>query len=236
MRKQRFSDYFISAAGILACAVLGMTMVSSVWAKDKLPEVSSDGLHLVKHAKVEVAYAKPGASLDKYSKVKILDCYVQFRKNWERDYNLGEVGLDGRVTDKDAAGIKTRLAAEFKKIFTKVLTKGGHEVVDETGADVLLLRPAIINLDVTAPDVMTVGMSRTYVASAGQMTLYLEMYDSATSTLIARVIDPQAGDTGGIAMTANRVTNRAEADQVFYHWAKLLNGHLADMKKSTSAR
>lgn len=39
---------------------------------------------------------------------------------------------------------------------------------------------------------------------------------SMTSTLIARVVDPDAGGTGGIAMAANRVTNRAEADQVLY--------------------
>lgn len=236
MNRQGLSQNFFSVTGVLMCAVLGLMTASSTWAKDKLPEVSSDGLHLVKHAKVEVAYAKPGATLDTYTKVKILDCYVQFKKNWEREYNLNEVGLEGRVTDKDADAIKTHLAAEFKKVFTKVLTKGGHEVVDKTGPDVLLLRPAIINLDVTAPDIMTPGFTQTYVTSAGQMTLYMEMYDSATSTLLARVIDPQAGDTGGIAMTANRVTNMAEADQIFYHWAKLLNGHLADMKKSTSAR
>lgn len=235
MSKQGFSNHFISAAGVLACAVFGMTMVSSAWAETKLPEVSSDGLHLIKHAKVAVAYAKPGASLDIYTKVKILDVFVQFRKNWESDYNLGEVGLEGRVTDKDAEAIKTKLAAEFLKVFTQVLTKGGHEIVDEVGADVLLLRPAIINLDVTAPDIMTAGISETYVASAGQMTLYLEMYDSATSTLIARVIDPEAGGEGGIAMQANRVTNMAEADQILYRWAKLLNDHLANMKQSTKA-
>ena len=236
MNRQGLSQKFCSVTGVLVCAVLGLTTASTVWAKDKLPEVSSDGLHLVKHAKVEVAYAKPDATLDKYSKVKILDCFVQFKKNWEREYNLNEVGLEGRVTDKDADAIKTHLAAEFNKVFTKVLTKGGHEVVDKTGPDVLLLRPAIINLDVTAPDIMTPGFTQTYVASAGQMTLYMEMYDSATSTLLARVIDPQAGDAGGIAMVSNRVTNMAEADQIFHHWAKLLNGHLADMKKSTAGR
>ena len=230
MKKSRFLKSFITITGVLACAVFGMTMVSSAWAKNKLPEVSSDGLHLVKHAKVEAAYLKPGATLDKYSKVKILDCFVQFRKNWERDYNMNELGLEGRVRDKDADDIKKRLAAEFMKEFTKVLTKGGHEVVDETGDDVLLLRPAIINLDVTSPDIPSAGMSRTYVASAGQMTLYMEMYDSATSTLIGRVVDPEAGDTGGIAMAANRVTNSAEARRILHRWAKLLNDHLADMK------
>lgn len=230
MKKSRFLKSFFTITGVLACAVFGMTMVSSAWAKNKLPEVSSDGLHLVKHSKVEAAYLKPGATLDKYSKVKILDCYVQFRKNWGRDYNMNELGLQGRVTDKDAEQIKKRLAAEFMKEFTKVLTKGGHEIVDETGEDVLLLRPAIINLDVTSPDIPSAGMSRTYVASAGQMTLYMEMYDSATSTLIARVVDPEAGDTGGIAMAANRVTNSAEARRILHRWAKLLNDHLAGMK------
>ena len=57
-------------------------------------------------------------------------------------------------------------------------------------------------------------------------------YDSATSTLLARVIDPEAGQEGGIAMSANRVTNTAEADQILTHWAKLLSGHLGDVKQS----
>ena len=217
---------------VLACFLVAVMAMPAALAKEKLPEVSKDGLHLLKHTKVRIAYAKPGATLDKYTKVKMLDCYVQFKKNWQRDYNMNEVGLQGRVTDKDTDRIKKTLAAEFSKVFTKVLTKAGHEVVDDVGPDVLLLRPAIINLDVTAPDLMTAGFSETYTASAGQMTLYLEMYDSATSTLLARVIDPEAGQEGGIAMSANRVTNTAEADQILTHWAKLLSGHLGDVKQS----
>ena len=217
---------------VLACFLVAVMAMPAALAKEKLPEVSKDGLHLLKHTKVRIAYAKPGATLDKYTKVKMLDCYVQFKKNWQRDYNMNEVGLQGRVTDKDTDRIKKTLAAEFSKVFTKVLTKAGHEVVDDVGPDVLLLRPAIINLDVTAPDLMTAGFSETYTASAGQMTLYLGVYDSETSTLLARVIDPEAGQEGGIAMSANRVTNTAEADQILTHWAKLLSGHLGDVKQS----
>jgi hypothetical protein len=233
MQKVSFKFNFLT--GILACIFLSLTMASSAWAKDKLPEVSKDGLHLMKHTKVRVAYAKPGLDLEKYTKVKIVDCFVQFKKNWERDYNFNEVGLEGRVTDRDMDEIKKRLAADFNKAFTKVLTKAGHAVVDETGDDVLLLRPAIINLDVTAPDLMTAGIQRSYVASAGQMTLYMELYDSATSTLLARVIDPEAGDNGGFAMQANRVTNKAEASRIMDRWAKLLSDHLGDVKQASSA-
>jgi len=211
-----------------------MAAMSATWAKEKIPEVSSDGLHLIKNAKVRIAYAKPGMTLDQYTQVKILDCFVQFKKNWERDYNMNEVGLEGRVTDKDADAIKQRLATKFNKVFTKELTKAGHSVVEDAGADVLLLRPAIINLDVTAPDTMHAGMSTTFVASAGQMTLYMELYDSSTSTLLARVIDPKAGQQGGIAMQANRVTNKAEADRILSRWAKLLIDHLGDVKQNAS--
>lgn len=229
MNKYGLTDKPGPIAALLTCIVLALALASTASAKDKLPQVSKDGLHLMKNTKVKVAYVKPGATLDQYTKVKILDCFVQFRKNYEREYNLNEVGLDGRITDKDIATIKTRLAAEFKKEFTKVLTKKGHEVVDDAGPEVLLLRPAIINLDVTSPDTMRVGFSATVVASAGQMTLYMEMYDSVSSELLARVIDPQAGREGGVA---NRATNTGSADMILRHWADLLSKHLGDVKQN----
>jgi hypothetical protein len=63
------------------------------------------------------------------------------------------------------------------------------------------------------------------------MTLYLELYDSASSTLLARVIDPQAGRQGGVA---NRVTNTAEADRILRRWAELLSQHLGEVKQESS--
>lgn len=228
--KYIITSLLIGAALSLAAAPVG-------WAKeDKLPEVDSQGLHLIKDSKVRVAYALPGASLAAYNKVKLLDTYVAFKKNYQRDYNLQEVGLEGRVTDKDLEGVKTRLAAEFTKEFTKVLTKKGYPVVDETGPDVLLLRPAIINLNVAAPDTMRgSAMSATIVRSAGDMTLYMELYDSATSKLIARVIDPQT-DYDGFAERANRVTNKAAADQIIGRWATLLAKRLDEAKESSAGK
>lgn len=218
--RQRFA---IGLAGILAVALF-----SSAIAKEKLPEVSSDGLNLVPKTKVYAVYTKSDATFDQYKKVKLLDCFVDFVKDWERDYNMDEIGLSGRVTDKDADEIKQRLAAEFKKVFTKELTDKGFAVVDDVGPDVLLLRPALLNVDVTAPDLMRGSFNRTLIRSAGQMTLYLELYDSATSTLLARVIDPQA-DNSGFAKEANRVTNKQAADRILKRWAELLAKNLGDV-------
>ena len=100
-----------------------MLMSGTVLAREKveLPEVDSDGLHLVKDRKVAAAYAVPGADLSQYSKVMMLDCFVEFEKDWQKDYNLSQIGLSGRVNDRDAEKIKKRLSEEFKRIFTVVL-------------------------------------------------------------------------------------------------------------------
>jgi hypothetical protein len=209
-------------------AIFIAVMISApAFAKDKLPEVDSDGLQLVKERKVYAAYAKPGTDLSVYDKVMLVDCFVSFVKDWQKDYNMDQIGLSGRIRDKDAENIQKRLAEEFAKVFTEELTKKGFPVVTQTGADVLLLRPALINVDVTAPDLQTAGRQGALVNSAGGMTLYMELYDSATSTLIARVVDPQA-DNDGLAQVANRVTNKAAADRILRQWAELLAKHLGD--------
>jgi hypothetical protein len=201
------------------------------FAKADLPAVSHDGLHLMPDTKLRAVYMKPGADLSQYSKVKLLDAYVAFRKHWQREHNEDEP-FEMRVSDKDMKEIRDRVAKEFTKEFTKVLsTEGGHQVVTDGGDGVLILRPAIVNLDVTAPDIMTAGMSQTMVASAGSMTLYLELYDGKTNAIIARIIDPEAADNAGLAEVANRVTNTADFDRVLRRWAEILNKHLAQVKK-----
>ena len=63
------------------------------------------------------------------------------------------------------------LAVEFKKQFTKVMSqKGGFQQSTMTGPDVMVLRPAIVNLDITAPYTMQPGVT-SFVTSPGSMTL-----------------------------------------------------------------
>jgi hypothetical protein len=215
---------------IVLCLVLALAATTAV-AKTEFPAVSHDGLHLMPHTKMRAVYMKPGADLSQYDKIALLKTYVAFAKNWQREHNDEET-FDQRVSAKDMKEICDRVSAQFAKEFTKVLsTEGGHQIVKDAGDGVLILRPAIINLEVTAPDLMTAGMSQTMVASAGSMTLYLELYDGKTQAIIARIIDPEAADNGGLAEVANRVTNTADFDRIVLRWAKLLNSHLAQVKK-----
>jgi hypothetical protein len=199
-------------------------------AKDPPPEVSPDGLHLQKSTRNRVVYAKPGATFSQYGRLAILDPLVEFEKDWQDDYNRSRTGLSGRVTDADVEKMKERLAAEFKKIFIDELQgEGGYQVVDVAGADVLVLRPALLNVEVNAPDVMTAGIEHTVVRSAGQMTLYLELWDSTSNTLLARVMDVQA-DPDTMAQMGGSVTNKAAADRILRKWAKELRERLDDVR------
>lgn len=210
----------------IVLASLAVAHSPAVSAADPFPPVSPEGLVLQKDTTLRAVYLKPGFTLAPYKRVAILDCFVQFAPNFQRNYNEDQPGLEGQITAKDMTKITTELSAEFKQVFTQELqANGGFPVVDFAAPDVLVLRPAIINLVVSAPDLMTPDMSATVVASAGQMTLYLELYDSVTNTLLARVIDPEADDSP-IAQAANAVTNKMAADRILRRWADILRKHL----------
>jgi len=189
--------------------------------KEELPEVTEDGLHRLHDSRAAIVYAKPGANLSGYRQVQLLDAYVAFRKNWERDQRSGSAD-PLRISSKDIEKIKNGLAEEFRKVFEEVLDSNGYPVVDAAGDDVLLVRPAIINLDVNAPDTMSAGRNRTYTDSAGEMTLYIELYDSVTGDLIAKAMDRKADSTSGFYTWTNRATNRAAADRILKGWADIL--------------
>ena len=82
---------------------------------------------------------------------------------------------------------------------------------------------------------MTADISATVVRSAGQMTLYLELWDSATNTIIARVMDAKADDDS-FANRASSVTNMAAADRILKDWAVELRERLDAVQGGTTTQ
>lgn len=227
------TTFKMTARQLLTVVALSSVFLGTAFAADKdLPETTPEGLTLVKNEKNRIVYAAEGFKPGDYTKVMILDAEVAFAKNWQRDYNRNALGLDGRVKDSDMARMKSKLAAELKKVFTETMAANGHEVVTEAAADVIILRPAIINVVANAPDVRSGGISRTYVADAGQMTLYLELYDSVSGSLLAQILDQQrAKRTAPTVGYSNSATNLTAVDRILKDWAGELAGHFGEMSK-----
>lgn len=185
---------------------------------------TQEGLERVDVRGVDAVYRRPGANLSAYNKLLVRPVYVEFSKNWkpEQDSDLY------RMNEPDRDKIRQGLAEMFADVMVEELqTKGGYELVNEPAGDVLEVRPAIVNLYITAPDVsmQTAGRVRTYTADAGEMTLVAELRDSVTGTLLSRAFDRRSADNMTWQWTTS-VTNSAEARRIITSWADTLRNAL----------
>ena len=214
------------AAVLLSLALMISTTPGALAQEQELPGETHDGLTLVPDRKIAAAYIDSDADLSVYDKIMILDCYVAFRKDWERDTKRAGSRLP--ISSSDVEKIKADVAEMFRDVFSEKLSEdGGYEIVDIAGEDVLLVRPAIIDLDIAAPDTMQAGRSRTYTTTSGAATIYVELYDSVTGDILARATDRQvARNMGGTLTYTTASTNKADARRALGRWADLLRDRL----------
>lgn len=203
-------------------------------ADDDIPEFTHDGLQRVIDSKAALAYVKPDVDFSVYEKFMIMDCYVAFKKGWKKDYNRDRRSVSDRITDRDMERIRNDMAKVFREVFEDELTeKGGYAVVDEPAGNVLLVRPAIIDLVATAPDVASSAQSYTYVDSRGAATLYIELYDSVSGEILARAIDRKADRSHGRMEWATRTSGRADAKRIMRTWAGWLRERMDEVHGKT---
>ena len=183
-------------------------------------ERTFDNLVAVEESSAAMAYIDPEVDFSVFKRVAILEPFVAFRDNWRRDQNRSR---SRNVSNRDMERIKQDVATLFERVFTERLEEAGYTVVDVAGDDVLVLRPAIIDLDVSAPDTRTAGRSRTFSASTGAATLYIQLFDSVTGEILGRAADRTAVRSGGGRVSwSNSVTNMADARRMIGRWADQL--------------
>lgn len=211
---------------------LGLASIPPLAAKTNLPAVNDEGMELIKDSKTTTIYADPGADLSIYKRIWLQDATVAFKKNWQRDQNRFH---SFKVRTSDMERIQQDIATLFREVFTQELLDNGYELVEEAGDNVLSIVPAIVDLDVIAPDVQNSGRTYSFSESAGEMTLNIELFDSLTGDKIARATDRKRDYRRGYLEWRTSVYNRAIAKRFMITWAKALTDALNDAKSSTSS-
>lgn len=206
----------------IMCAILSL----SSYAADDVDESGQSGertfddLVRVDDPLVAEAFIDPDADFSVFKRVSVLQPHVAFRANWQRDQNRSR---SSRITVRDMERIKSDVATLFARVFTDRLESAGYEVVDIAADDVLVVRPAIIDLDITAPDIRTPGRSRSFTTTAGAATLYIQLFDSVSGEILGRAIDRRtARAPGGVVQWSTSVSNQADARRMFGRWADTL--------------
>jgi len=208
-------------AGLAAALALTLAPLLALAAGQKELEelMSHDGLQKISVKDIDLAFARPGATLASYNRIKLDPVEVAFRKDW----NPERTGSHIKLSTAERENIRNGVATIVRDAFVKELQeKSSYKVVDESGPDVLRVRVHIANLYVNAPDTAAAGRSRTYAVSAGEMTLYAELYDSESGEILARLVDREEGRNSGQMQLSNSAMNQGQAEDIATAWARIL--------------
>ena len=214
---------------IFTLSALCTTLSTVVIAEERTaPEVTIDGLHLVRDTKMALVYAKPDVDLSHYNRFYIVEPKVAFEKNWLRDQNRIPNQF---VRKEDMLRIKTELAELFTAVFKKELQNdGAYTLADAPDEDVLIILPAIVDLDVISPDTPGTRNQRSLIASVGSMMLYMELIDSVTGDKLVKAIDIKYDRTPVRTGIRNAVRNETAARDMLGEWAELLRKALDEAR------
>jgi Protein of unknown function (DUF3313) len=209
-------------------ALLALLGLAS-FAAGQTPE-SPDGLVKITPRRMELAWLRPGADFRPYTKVIIDPTQVAFQPNWLRDYNIN-ADLGSKISQAQANQIMAAAQTNFDEIFRDAFRKAGYEVVTAPGPDVLRVNSAILDLDVNAPAGQS-AFQTTWIITAGQAALIVEVRDSATNALLGRVADRRETQNLGRQIASN-ATNLYDFRLLFTHWAGICTTALAELKAAS---
>ena len=220
----------VSIALLLGSAILFAPFAAaqeggSAWAEGGLQKVQVPGL--------DVVYARPGATLAAYTKVMLAPVSVSFHKDWAKTV---KVGTNRQISSSDQQRIRDKLAKLVQEELVKELTAGGYQIVATPGDDVLGVEAAIVNLYARAPANLTGQSGKDfYAVTAGEMSLVIQLNDSASGDAIARAFDNFKATEYTNPERITRVDNEAEARSAATQWAKRLRMAL-DKSKGINAK
>src|SRR4030095_1721680 len=209
-------------------ALLAFYGLASIASGQSTP--SPDGLVPVKPRQMELAWLRPGADFRPYTKVIIDRTQVAFQPNWLKDYNLN--APLNQVSPDDAAKILAAAQTNFDNVFTGAFRKAGYEVVTTTGPDVLRVNSAVLDLMLNAPLGQNLGRGTTWIITAGQAALIVEVRDTVTNALLGRVADREATQNLG-RQVATTATNVYDFRLLFEHWAGICVRALGELKAAS---
>lgn len=203
----------------IAILLTGLLICTAALARDRSPPATQDGLQLVPDTRLGLVYMDPEADLAVYDRLLLIEAQVAFKKNWQRDTNQAR---PFHVTASDMTRIKADVAGLFREIFTRELESAGFMLVTEQAPDTLIIRPAIVDLNISSPDTPRGGTTRNITESAGDMTLYLELRDSITGDLLVKALDFQFDRSNITPFMMDRTRNTNAANRLLTNWAQVL--------------
>lgn len=192
---------------------------------------SFDGLLEVTNARVGRAWIRPDLDLSGYTKILLVGAGVQYRpvKSQPR------ASTSGRSEFPITAENRARFEAVVREIFAEELAKSQRfQITMEPGPDVLVVVGSIVDVVSNAPP-EPMGRGNVYLSQVGEATLVLELRDSESNAVLARIVDRRAASRSAGMTWSNTVSNTAEVRRLVRFWASRLREALDAAPSLTAA-
>ncbi len=194
-------------------------------------EVTVDGLYRVDNSVMARAYMKPGWDLRGYTAMMIDPVTVSYQTDpGTRRTDPGGAGPQNfALSDAQMANFKSF----FQEAVEDALTEdGGYRIANNPGPDVLRITAELMDLIIAVPTQESGSNTNRVARSSGAVTLVMEIRDSQSGEIIARVADrqdPSASGSGNMVRVSPQAV-RADMRRLFERWATLLRERLDDLR------
>jgi hypothetical protein len=187
-------------------------------AADRRPdEITPDGLMRVPSRASGGVYRAPDATFIQYRRIILEPPSISFTKSWAEQHPDVSPAELARMRAESVQMFRDEFAREFVK-------RGPYQFAEDPAPDVLLVIPAIEELDIAAPEVVTAASTSTYTTGPVSMKITGDLRDAVTGKVVGRVITyaPKERYAFNELRIANRATNAYEQRDVFAKWSRLV--------------
>jgi len=202
---------------LVSTLLLGLVLVAGCAADRPPEEITDDGLVRVPSRSVGGVYRAPEASFLQYRRIILEPPSIGFIKDWREKHPEVSQAEFERIRAESVKLFRDEFAREFVK-------RGPYAFADDPAPDVLLVVPAIEDLDIVAPDSSDAGLTRSYTSGPVTMKVTGDLRDALTGKVVGRVIMYSTDERHPFneMRLANRTTNAHDQRQVFAKWARLV--------------
>lgn len=218
---------------LLGACLLALAGCASGPIEPKLGEGETyDGLREVTNARVSQAWIRPGLDLSDYARILPVNAGVQYR-------DVRPPPTRGMSSGRSEFPVPAEARARFEGLVTDIFREelqkqDRFEIATEPGPGVLVILGGLLDVVSNVPP-EPMGRGEVYLSQVGQATLVLELRDSETNTVLARVLDRRAAEKVSGMTWSNTVSNTAEVRRLIRAWAARLRTMLDAVPALTEA-
>ncbi len=218
---------FIAAVTFVLPLVCGAQSAEDI---DADTTTTYDGLVQVKRTGYRNVWVRPDADISIYSKIMPGPPQYHYRDVPEGTRRSARSSASEFPIQENS---RVRLEEAMAEIFREEISGSEYfTLVDEPGRDTVFIWGGLHDIVSYVPPGY-VGRSRIYLSRVGQATLVLQIEDSMSREVLARVVDRRAAESV-FARESSPVTNAAEVRRLARTWARILRNGLDKWHESSA--